>query len=83
MKNFIIWLFISIFILCLLMALSYAPTKTVKVRILENGSVTYCNLHSPQEEILKIGDTVWVNIAKHQVNDVDSNTMLAIIIPNK
>lgn len=53
---------------------------TNRVRVVENNTITYVVLSRTQAEYLKLGDTIWLNVADHYVDDLSSNTMKAVIL---
>lgn len=57
--------------------------SVVAVRILENGTITHCELTSVQRGILKNIDTVWLNLETHQIDDTCSTTMKAVLLINR
>lgn len=57
--------------------------KVVKAKVLENATVTYAWLNDEQYSTLKNLDTVWLDLAKHEVNDTAENTMMAVLLIDK
>jgi hypothetical protein len=54
--------------------------KNVRAKVLENGTVTYCTLDDRKKEIYHPNDTVWLNLATHQIDDTSSNTMQVVLL---
>jgi uncharacterized transporter YbjL len=52
-----------------------------RVKILENNTISYVNLNTNQKNTINFYDTVWVNLDKHTVDDIDTVAMKGVIIP--
>lgn len=56
------------------------PYSQRKVTVLENGSVSFINARTYSEHgLYAVGDTVWVNLSTHSVDDISDSTMLCVI----
>jgi len=63
-----------ILIIILLVGCKY-PSR-VRVRVLENNTITYCDV---KNYTYKAGDTLWIDLAKHIVDDTAQYTMKAVV----
>lgn len=52
---------------------------TVRVKVLENGTMTYVTLNNKEARMLRPLDTVWVDLAKHVVDDTCNTALKAVI----
>jgi hypothetical protein len=61
----------------------YQPTtptfKTKRVVVLENRTISFVHVPSVLDSVYRVGDTVWVNMVTHKIDDTDSLTMMAVI----
>lgn len=55
--------------------------KRVRAKVLENGMITYCFIDSQdaEKEIYVPGDTVWLNMQTHMIDDTTENTMKVVL----
>jgi hypothetical protein len=60
-------------------ALSNIPNEMVRVRVLENNTITYVHIPQNVQEVLLPSDTIWVNLEKHTLDDTDTSAMKAVI----
>ncbi len=58
-----------------------APYVTARAKVLESGTITYIDLNQTRAETLLVGDTVWLDLDTHIINDTGSCTMKAVILP--
>ena len=56
---------------------------TVRAKVLENNTITYCRLNMCQQITLHSTDTVWLDLSKHTINDTAENTMLVVLYNDK
>ena len=56
-----------------------APFKTKRVVVLENNTISFVHIPIALDSIYRINDTVWVNLLTHRIDDLDNNTMKALI----
>lgn len=54
--------------------------NTVRARVAENNTITIIQLTDDQRNILWIGDTVWIDLRTHTINDTSNTAMKAVII---
>lgn len=47
--------------------------------VLENNTLTYVSIRPSLDTVYKAGDTVWVNLDTHRIDDTDSTTMMAVL----
>lgn len=67
-------------IILALSAMSCTVTdRTAKVKVLENGTMTYADLTHKEVTSLSQGDTVWLNLSTHRIDNVDTTAMLVRI----
>lgn len=66
----------------------YAPTitkpesigdETVKAVVIENGTTTYAHLSDPERFTLSPGDSVWLNLDTHLIDNKDTNAMKVVL----
>lgn len=50
-----------------------------RVKILENGTISYCNLTLDEQLSMHPLDTVWVNLATHRIDDTCTTAMKGVI----
>lgn len=53
---------------------------TVKVRVLENNTISFVLVPIEMNTVYDKGDTVWINLETHLIDDLSVYTMLAVII---
>jgi len=60
------------------------PSLIIHVRaiVLENNTISYCTLDSREKEIYHPGDTVWLDMSTHRINDTSTHTMKVILKDN-
>ena len=59
-----------------------APTYKIKrVVVLENNTVSFVHVPVGLDSIYRAGDTVWVNLITHRIDDSDTLTMMSVIKP--
>lgn len=58
---------------------SYNPVPT-RVKILENGTISYVFLSEVEQAAYRPLDTVWVNLSTHKVDDISDTTMKGILL---
>ena len=51
----------------------------IRVKVLENNTISYVMEKNPM--VYQVGDTVWVDIPNHSINDIDTNTMKCVLLP--
>ena len=54
--------------------------QLARIKVLENGTVTYVLLDWMERASLRVGDTVWVDLATHMINDTCSTAMKAKLL---
>jgi hypothetical protein len=59
-----------------------ANDTLMRVRIVENNVTTYIRVHPPTAKIYNVDDTVMVNPFTHGIDNVDTNTLRAVILPD-
>lgn len=59
-----------------------SPTPLVRVKVVENGTISHVVLTHEQKMTLRYRDTVWVDLATHTINDTAQYTMKAILLLN-
>jgi len=57
-----------------------SSTVPTRVKIIENGTISYVNLTPEEEKVYRPADTVWVNLETHKVDDTCSTTMKGVIL---
>jgi hypothetical protein len=60
---------------------SETPFVTKRVLILENNTVTFIHVPRGLDSVYRNEDTVWINLEKHRIDDLDSLTMMGVIKP--
>jgi len=55
------------------------PFKTKRVVVLESNTISFVYVPIGLDSIYRNNDTVWVNLDTHRIDDLDSNTMKALI----
>jgi len=66
-----------ILLICLL--ISCKRGHVIKVRVLESGTVTLCDVTASEAYNLTVGDTIWVDLEKHILDDTCSTAIKAVI----
>ena len=56
-------------------------SRVRRVRVLENGDISYIILNAYEAQVLRAGDTVWINTAEHVIDEQSDSAMLAQITP--
>lgn len=51
----------------------------VRAKIVESGVITQCRLTSDQKWTLQSGDSVWLDVATHRIDDTARFTMKAVL----
>ena len=59
-----------------------AHTYARRVHVLENGTISYVNFTPDNQQVFTYGDSVWVNLATHQIDDTCSSAMMCVIGAN-
>jgi hypothetical protein len=52
----------------------------IKVKIIENGCITWVDLNKPQELTMHVNDTVWVDVVHHIVDDTCNTAMKGVLL---
>lgn len=52
---------------------------TVRAKVIESGTITYCKLTNTQKWVMQVGDTVWLDITQHCIDDTSNNTMKVVL----
>lgn len=50
-----------------------------RATVLENGTITWVTLKVSEQSTLVTGDSVWVDLRHHQINDTLENTMKCVL----
>lgn len=85
MKNDILALSFALFAFALGIVCGIAiksTNKQVRAVVLENNTVTYCNIPSNLSNLFKENDTVWLNLDTHQIDDTCDSAMKAVLFSN-
>ncbi len=53
--------------------------KTVRIKVLENSTISYVRLDTTQLKVLHDQDTIWVNLATHLMDDTCNTTMGSVV----
>lgn len=56
---------------------SYSKKRVV---ILETNTISFVNIPQGLDSIYRVDDTVWVNLLNHTIDDLDTNTMMSVIV---
>jgi hypothetical protein len=51
----------------------------VRAKVVENNTITYCVLTPTERKAVRSGDTVWLDLGSHRINDTADNTMRAVL----
>jgi hypothetical protein len=52
---------------------------SLRVKVLENSTITYCDINARERSVLRPLDTIWVNLATHRIDDTCTTAMKAVI----
>lgn len=50
-----------------------------RAQVLENGSITYVFIRPSLDSVYKVGDSVWVNLRAHRIDDTDTTAMMCVL----
>lgn len=71
---------LSILVGMIIMMIIITFTSSIRVRILENNTVTHVDIPSSEEKLYKPNDTIWINLSTHKIDDIDTSAMKAVIL---
>lgn len=54
----------------------------VRIKVLENHTISYVELTTTQQMVYRPLDTVWVNLSTHAIDDTSNYTMAAVLYSN-
>lgn len=58
---------------------TFSLDNMARAVILENNTVTYCLLDGAYKYTIMPGDTVWLDLKTHLINDTSNTTMRAVL----
>lgn len=58
---------------------SLHKSSNFRVRVIESGTISFVRITDELSHVYKEGDTVWVNMKLHHIDDVDTLTQKCIL----
>lgn len=56
------------------------PITVVKAIVLESGTKTFIRIPNTLKDVYSIGDTVYLDLLTHRINEIDTTTARVVII---
>jgi hypothetical protein len=57
--------------------------STVRVKVLENSTISYAIINKSVVNSFRPYDTVWLNMKTHRIDDTDTNTLKVVLCPDR